>query len=77
MRILSKSDYDGYLEIDVSTYSWAYDPVREVSIRNHTHLDFEICNEDHLSHFVGSQMDSIVLTMEYTKSLNFFCPNDP
>ena len=58
MRVLSKSDYYGYLEIDVTTLSWEHDPVREVSIRNYTHLDYEICNEDQLSHFVGSQLDS-------------------
>ena len=45
MRTLSKSEYYGYLEIDVTTFSMKYDPVKEVLIRNFTQTDFEICNE--------------------------------
>ena len=66
-RTLSKSDYYGYLEIDVSTLSWTYDPNSEVLVKNYTHLDFEICNEDHLSSFVGSHVNSNTVSMERAK----------
>ena len=76
MRPLSKSDYYGYLEIDVITNSWTYDPNTDALIKNNTQTDFERCSEDQLNDFLESTEGVKPLTRDIT-SFDIFCPNEP
>ena len=44
-KTLDKSDYHGYLDLNVFTETWVYDPITQSSTSNVTLIDFQKCSD--------------------------------
>ena len=40
-------------------------------------MDFEKCGDSHLSPFIGSYSGATLVTLDWAKQFDAFCPNDP